>query len=55
LAKEGLKRMFLHAHRVQFRHPLSGASVALEAPLAPELQRFLDALDRRATPAVHAS
>jgi 23S rRNA pseudouridine955/2504/2580 synthase len=55
LAKEGLKRMFLHAHRVQFRHPLSGESVALEAPLAPELQRFLDALDRRATPAVRAS
>ncbi|MBK6337475.1 MAG: RluA family pseudouridine synthase [Betaproteobacteria bacterium] len=48
LAKAGLKRMFLHAHRVLFRHPLTGVSMSIEAPLAPELQRFLDSLDRRA-------
>jgi 23S rRNA pseudouridine955/2504/2580 synthase len=48
LAKDGLKRLFLHAHRVRFRHPLTGESLLIEAPLAPELQRFVDALDRSA-------
>ncbi len=45
LAKQGLRRMFLHAWQVRFRHPRTGEQVTLEAPLAPELQRFLDALD----------
>jgi 23S rRNA pseudouridine955/2504/2580 synthase len=42
LAKEGLKRMFLHAWRLQFNHPASGERVALEAPLPRELQDFAD-------------
>ena len=46
LAKEGLARMFLHAWRLAFQHPSSGATVALEAPLPAELARFLDALER---------
>lgn len=44
LAKQGLKRMFLHAHRLAFEHPLSGAPVELAAPLPPELARFVGAL-----------
>ncbi|HXE21554.1 MAG TPA: RluA family pseudouridine synthase [Rhodoferax sp.] len=38
----GLKRMFLHAWRLQFDHPSSGERVALLAELPPELQRFID-------------
>lgn len=40
LAKQGLKRMFLHAHRLAFAHPLSGEALQLEAPLAPDLGAF---------------
>jgi 23S rRNA pseudouridine955/2504/2580 synthase len=42
LAKQGLKRMFLHAWRLQFNHPATGERVALEAPLPPDLQDFAD-------------
>jgi 23S rRNA pseudouridine955/2504/2580 synthase len=42
LARHGLKRMFLHAWRLQFTHPASGERITLEAPLPPELQHFLD-------------
>jgi 23S rRNA pseudouridine955/2504/2580 synthase len=48
LAKIGLKRMFLHAASLEFRHPRSGDSVRVDAPLAPELQRFLSTLVRAA-------
>jgi 23S rRNA pseudouridine955/2504/2580 synthase len=41
LQKQGLKRMFLHAWRLQFDHPASGERVALQAPLPPELQKFV--------------
>ncbi|MEJ6024088.1 RluA family pseudouridine synthase [Ramlibacter sp. PS4R-6] len=41
LAKEGLKRMFLHAWRLQFTHPASGERVELTAPPPPELEKFL--------------
>ena len=37
----GLKRMFLHAWRLQFNHPLSGERVELLAPLPPELENFV--------------
>jgi 23S rRNA pseudouridine955/2504/2580 synthase len=46
LARQGLKRMFLHALAVEFAHPASGQAVRVEAPLAPELQAFLDRLER---------
>jgi 23S rRNA pseudouridine955/2504/2580 synthase len=36
-----LKRMFLHAWRLQIAHPVSGEALALQAPLAPELLPFL--------------
>jgi 23S rRNA pseudouridine955/2504/2580 synthase len=41
-AREGLRRMFLHAWRLQFTHPASGERVALVADLPPELKKFLD-------------
>jgi 23S rRNA pseudouridine955/2504/2580 synthase len=48
--KQGLKRMFLHAHSIDFKHPLSGEPLHIEAPLAPELQKFLVRLDKAALP-----
>ncbi|WP_298437022.1 RluA family pseudouridine synthase [Ottowia sp.] len=41
LQKQGLKRMFLHAWRLQFNHPGSGERVELQAPLPPDLQSFV--------------
>lgn len=45
LQREGLKRMFLHAAKLVFKHPASGEQVLVEAPLAPELQHYLHKLD----------
>ena len=45
LAKQGLKRMFLHAHSITFTHPVSGEKLSLHAPLPKELQKFVDKLD----------
>jgi len=42
LQKQGLRRMFLHAWRLQFDHPASGERVELMAPLPPELKQFAD-------------
>jgi 23S rRNA pseudouridine955/2504/2580 synthase len=42
LQKQGLKRMFLHAWRLQFNHPASGERIELMSPLPPELKRFTD-------------
>lgn len=42
LQKLGLKRMFLHAWRLQFAHPATGERVELLAPLPPELKKFCD-------------
>jgi 23S rRNA pseudouridine955/2504/2580 synthase len=42
LHKQGLRRMFLHAWRLQFDHPASGERIALLSPLPPELQKFTD-------------
>ncbi|MES2206175.1 MAG: RluA family pseudouridine synthase [Pseudomonadota bacterium] len=47
LAKQGLKRMFLHAWKLSLRHPISGAPLELEAPLPPELSKFLDILRKQ--------
>ncbi len=48
LAKQGLKRMFLHAWRLSLKHPVTGQALELEAPLPAELQNFIDHLDRHA-------
>jgi 23S rRNA pseudouridine955/2504/2580 synthase len=37
-----LRRMFLHAWRLQFDHPATGVRVQLAADLPPELAHFLD-------------
>ena len=42
LPRQGLKRMFLHAWRLQFNHPASGERVTLHAELPPELADFID-------------
>jgi 23S rRNA pseudouridine955/2504/2580 synthase len=56
LSRQGLKRMFLHAHRIGFVHPLGGAEVVIEAPLAPDLAAFVARLNaaRAALPDVAA-
>ncbi len=46
LMKQGLKRMFLHAHSITFKHPLTGEPLSIQAPLAPELQKYLDKLSK---------
>lgn len=52
LARQGLKRMFLHAFKVVIAHPQSGAVLALEAPLPADLLAFVAELDaRKARPA----
>ncbi len=40
----GLRRMFLHASRVEFSHPTSGVTVRFDAPLPDDLQAILDRL-----------
>ncbi len=45
LARQGLKRMFLHAARLAFDHPVSGERMTIEAPLPDDLTRFLDTLN----------
>ena len=37
-----LRRMFLHAWRLQFNHPVSGERMELLADMPPDLRRFLD-------------
>jgi 23S rRNA pseudouridine1911/1915/1917 synthase len=38
----GLRRQFLHAHRLRFKHPLTGAGVDLESPLPEDLAAALE-------------
>ncbi len=45
LMKQGLKRMFLHAHSIAFTHPLTGEPMHISAPLPPELASFVAKLD----------
>ncbi len=50
LQKQGLKRMFLHAWRLQFNHPASGERVALQADLPPELEQHVSHVQLPPTP-----
>jgi 23S rRNA pseudouridine955/2504/2580 synthase len=45
LAKQGLKRMFLHSCSLGFVHPLTGEAMQFESPLPDELARFVARLD----------
>lgn len=40
--QRGYKRLFLHAHKLQFAHPVTGEVLSLVAPLADDLQALLD-------------
>ena len=53
LARQGLKRMFLHAHRLRFVHPTTGEELTVESPLPPELARFVARLDAGGEGAAH--
>ncbi|MDH3562172.1 MAG: RluA family pseudouridine synthase [Gammaproteobacteria bacterium] len=44
LQRLGLKRMFLHAWRLQFSHPLHDQKINVEAPLPAELTALLERL-----------
>jgi 23S rRNA pseudouridine955/2504/2580 synthase len=54
LAREGLKRMFLHAHRLRFTHPITGEVLEIESPLPPDLARFVARLDAPLQTPAHA-
>lgn len=45
LRKEGLPRMFLHAHSLTLNHPLTGERLQIEAPLPEDLAGFVRRLD----------
>ena len=47
LGREGLRRMFLHAAKLAFDHPVKGGPLMFEAPLPAELQGFIAQLDER--------
>ena len=38
----GLERQFLHAHRLRFEHPFTGAVLDLASPLPPDLEAALE-------------
>jgi len=46
LAREGLRRMFLHAGQLTFTHPASGETLRVASPLPEELHAFLIKLPR---------
>jgi 23S rRNA pseudouridine955/2504/2580 synthase len=43
LAKTGVKRLFLHARKLAFRHPISGERLRLEAPVPEDMAAFIEA------------
>ena len=44
LAKQGVKRLFLHARKLAFDHPLEKKRLRLESPVPADMLRFIDAL-----------
>ncbi len=48
----GLRRMFLHAWKLQLPHPVTGAALALEAPIPEELLAVLSRLNLPPPPRV---
>ncbi len=45
-ATSGAGRVWLHAHRLEFDHPVTGTRVEVETPLPPELEQSLTELDK---------
>jgi 23S rRNA pseudouridine955/2504/2580 synthase len=46
LKKNGLRRMFLHAARLEFDHPLTGKPLVVQAPLPEDLRGYLDRVEQ---------
>ncbi len=44
LSRQGLRRMYLHAWRLQFAHPIGGQRTELRAPLPLDLSTFVPAV-----------
>jgi len=42
LAKQGVRRLFLHARRLEFAHPISGEHVELESKLPDDMRAFVE-------------
>jgi 23S rRNA pseudouridine955/2504/2580 synthase len=42
LARQGVKRLFLHARRLAFRHPVDEKRVVIESPLPDDMLRFCE-------------
>lgn len=42
LARQGVRRLFLHARRLAFRHPAGGKRIVLESPLPEDIQGFVE-------------
>jgi tRNA pseudouridine65 synthase len=42
----GIHRMLLHAQRLAFVHPVTGAALSIEAPVDAEFARALALFDR---------
>jgi 23S rRNA pseudouridine955/2504/2580 synthase len=40
VARQGVKRLFLHAHRLAFAHPVDHTKLRFEAPLPPDMSAF---------------
>ena len=53
LVRSGLKRMFLHAWRLSLPHPTESRALNLEAPVPPDLARFVARLDEAHVEAAH--
>ena len=51
LHAQGLRRMFLHAHRLALRHPVSREPLIVESPLPEDLAAFVGALGEPASAA----
>ena len=47
LKRLGLNRLFLHAARLEFRHPQDGRKMRVETPLPVELERVLEKLRKQ--------
>jgi 23S rRNA pseudouridine1911/1915/1917 synthase len=44
---DNLDRYFLHAHQIEFTHPVSGQDLSITSPLPGELESWLERLRRR--------
>jgi len=43
VAKQGIKRLFLHARRLSLKHPVEKKPIRLESPLPADMQSFVEA------------